>query len=317
MLPLSLIGFVLLSARRTTRPRGVCLLLIVMPVTAVYAAYYWAPDTAAQGTMRFLLPTFPLWILAALWGLREITGNMRPGPRTAIVAVLLTCQTVWGGFTAAADAGRIAYSKAALARVTASLREHAAPADVVMAHPRILQHLDFLGTWKLVDPTLARGGPFADRDDGEHDDAPRPMQPGKRQFQTAEYEGLRPLERERALKDDVLDYADGRQIIYVGTETELENMRGAYFHPDNFHVLARTPLPTPPPTRRQSQRPRRATRPESPSAAPRQREGPAAQDRPRRPGLDPLHGAREIVVARWNPVFRLPQGPPGRQRPWR
>ncbi|OGV82607.1 MAG: hypothetical protein A3K18_08170 [Lentisphaerae bacterium RIFOXYA12_64_32] len=245
--PLGVIGITLLCGVRKTRALGCCLALLTVPVTLLYMAYYWAPAMMSQGTMRFLLPTFPLYFLAGLWALHTFLDGLTPARRYAVMAVLMTVQACWGAFTSVVELRLIHHQKRVLAIATQGLEQYVPANAVVAGHPQILQHLDFVRRWRLTDPSLLRGerGPEAQQANAD-DDTPRPMQAGKRQAQTAKYEGLRPGEREKAFADDVRAWAGEEKVFYIGTEEDIANMQGAWFHPDNFKVIARLPLPEAP-----------------------------------------------------------------------
>jgi len=330
--PLALIGFTMMAAAKRSRAAGVLFLLLAVPSLLLYMAYYWAPGGMAQGTMRFLLPTFPLYFLAGLWALATLTRPLSARLRVTVVAILLVMQAIWGGFTMSRELRTIGYQKQVLALATEALSEHVEPGSVVIAHPQIHQHLDFVRRWKLADPTVVRDNPFLDQIDLGEDDQPRPMQAGKRSAQTEKYEGLRPLERERAVAQDMRDWAEGKTIYYLGTEEEIKGMRGSYFHPENFEIIARIKMPERPPDPRREgmmgaagmpRRPNRDTpAPQDGARSPAQGPGRAgaaqrpAANRPR--GRDFLRGGDELVIAKWSYAFRTPTWVPRQRQPlWR
>jgi hypothetical protein len=107
------------SGQRKNRPLGIMLLLMSAGMLLLYMAYYWAPQGNPQSTLRFLLPTYALYILAGLWLLREAAG--------------------------------------AKAIVTLALEQKAQPGDVVIATGNLMQHLDFVREWKIADESLLNG----------------------------------------------------------------------------------------------------------------------------------------------------------------
>ena len=353
---LGIIGAFVMAAERRTRALAVLLALIAMPVMLLYMAYYWAPQFMAQGTLRFLLPTFPLYFLAGLWALRTFTERIPGRLRWGVIAAVLLVQTALGIFTMGTDCRMAKYQKETLSRAAAALTRNAEPDSVVMAHPQLLQHLDFLRRWRLADLTVAREHPFLDRDEMLYDDRPEPMQRGKRRAQTEKYDGLGPMDRERAVAKDVRDWGAGKSIYFVGTEADIKNMRGSYLHPDNFKIVARIPMPKAPPMRGPeglmgaAGRPRQGPaqggppRPDGPQppggAGPPQGmgapDGPGAPQGPNRnpgrfagPGMpqgpagggmgglmDFVRGGDELVIAKWTYSFRKPQWLPERRPLW-
>lgn len=63
----------------------------------------------------------------------------------------------------------------------------------------------------------------------------------------ANYEGLSGPGLARAMAQDVRRWAPDGTVYFVGSETELPNVAGAFFDRRDFEVLARLDLPTPPP----------------------------------------------------------------------
>src|SRR6185295_16011662 len=120
-------------------------------------AYYWAPQQSAA-TMRFLLPTFPAYIIAAVWLLSQIAQQMPKSARVAVPIVVLTAQMLWAVPQVLSETQRHRDSTRTLAIVTNALDENIHHGDVVIANPQILQNLDFVRHWKLADPSALRGG---------------------------------------------------------------------------------------------------------------------------------------------------------------
>ena len=306
---LGIVGLAVLCAQPRTRRAGWLFVLLVLPTTLLYMAYYWSSPQMPQGTMRFLLPTFPVYVLAGVAALHDGAERWTLGLRRAVVLALLLIQTLWGA-AGAAELRLVHDQKDALARVTRALKDTAPPGSVVLAHPQIEQHLDFIRRWKLVDMGLARERPTREGvNDQDDDGAPRPMQAGKLKAQTERYAGMRPGERETAFADDVRAWAGKSRIFYVGTQEEIDRLPGAWFNPDNFTVVRRVPLPNQPAVSRGT--PREPQRDDSLAVAPR-RGGMGRQ--PGRGGmgnwLDFLHGSREVVIAEWTPRWRLPRRAP-------
>jgi len=331
LFPFGLVGIVTMCGVRGRRPVGWLFTLVAAPITLLYMAYYWAPQHHAAATMRFVLPTFICYLAAGLWVLALFTARASARLRAAIVVTVLLFQAIWGGFNSIVETRLVQYPKQALATVTDALRQHTRDGDVVIAHPQILQHLDFVRRWRLVDPMVMRDRPGLRKlmERKRDPDTPAPMQLEKHDIQAGKYKGMRPFGRERAVAWDVSTWAGDRKVYYVGSERDIERMAGFYFNQRNFRVIARVPLPEPPAPdepegmmgagfRRHPPddvgRPRPTQehgKPESPDAAPR-------PDKPGRPGFGPggrgprkpggnralarwafLTKEKELVIAEW------------------
>ena len=72
--PMGIYGMVTLCRRAETARRGRLLVALVIPITALYMAYYWHADSKST---RFLLPTFALYTIAAVW-LLKIRSETEP-----------------------------------------------------------------------------------------------------------------------------------------------------------------------------------------------------------------------------------------------
>jgi hypothetical protein len=218
--------------------------------------------------------------------------------------------------------------------------------SVVLANQGILQHLDFIRSWRLANVPLASEGRMRGPLRAGDDDMPRPMQGNQREAQMARYEGLSGTARERAIADDMRTWAQGRDIYFVGTESELQSMAGRYFNRQNFEIVARVDLPEPP---QELGMPGMGGRPGMGRGGPRG--GPPGMGGPPgiggRPGMagpqrmggrppmgggmgiGSFQGEKQLVIAKWTPVERAsapsdrslddayPPTSPMQSRPWR
>ncbi len=255
--PLGILGMAGLCGVRKHRAKGWLTVLVVVPATLLYMAYYWAPQSRASMTMRFVLPTFVCYVVAGTWFLAHTMRSFPVSVRVAAVGALLLCQFIWGGIGAAADTKRSQFARKGLAVITDALEKYTGRGDVILAHSQIHQHLDFVHKWRLVDPTMLQGRPGGRRFTGRagDDDTPAPMQREKQAIQAEKYSDLHPFTRERAIAWDVLEWAGDGAVYFVGTEDELQRMPGFYFGNRNFEIVARIPLPeAPAPERREGMR---------------------------------------------------------------
>ena len=246
--PFGLVGMVLLCGERRRRALGWLLVLVAAPVTLLYMAYYWAPQRAMAGTMRFVLPTFVCYILAGLWAVAACAARLSAAGRRVLVALLLVVQGIWSGAAGLADA-RTTHSRRALVVLTDALEQHTQQGDVVMANRQVLQHLDFVHKWRLVDLDLLWGRGGGRRGPGRRNrdpDAPAPMQAEKQTLEAEKYGGFGAFRRERAVAWDVRDWARGAEVYLLGGDEEIERLRGFYFGQATLEVVSRVALPAAP-----------------------------------------------------------------------
>jgi hypothetical protein len=202
---------------------GVMLSLMAVPMLLLYMAYYWAPQMNSAATMRFILPTFPLYLVAGIWAMQELTARAPAAARVAVPASLIGVQLLWGLTDLRAQTQRLKYSKQTLAMATDSIQRFAAPGDVVVGNNQILQQLDFVRDWKLADASVLRGGRMmggpGPRGRNDEPDAPSPMQQEKRDIQQEKYSGTF-TQRFNKFADDVHAWAGDQKVWYVGPERD-------------------------------------------------------------------------------------------------
>lgn len=255
---LGLVGMLVMCGDRERRPLGVLLLLLVVPITLLYMSYYWSSLVMGLATMRFLLPTFVLYILAGIYLLNELGKRMSRLMLAGMMALLLLAQGAWGLPTSMLESRLQKYSKVFLARITQALNRQAGEGDLIFSSPKILQHLDFIRRWKLVDLSVLS----LDRAWGS-DAEPRAasrvsVQKEFRERQLRKYLELAPAERTAAVVHDAVAWAGNHKIFYVGPASWLDRMSGPEFGARAWVIVARVKLPKPPPLLRDDSGPPRA-----------------------------------------------------------
>ncbi len=328
-------GMTAMCCLRRWRRRGVLLALLAAPSALLYMAYYWGGGRGGAG-MRFLLPTFICYIFAGVWLLARLTQRAPAALKYSALAVVLLLQFAWGSFHTRTEGEQLQHKKRVLVLVTDALEERARPGDVVVAGPQILQHLDFVRRWRLADlknlrPVRPGGASRGMRLRGGDPDAPAPMQVEKRELRAEKYKDLPPREQERRMARGLHGWTGEHKVYYVGTESELAELRGLMFNRKAFRVVARIALPEAPPAPERGRGPgmpgrgRRlpAPGPGGPGDA-RRRPGGDGRGFPRRGRGGPrgrrnfLQGEKELVIAEWSYKpggYPLRPGDPGGSLP--
>jgi 4-amino-4-deoxy-L-arabinose transferase-like glycosyltransferase len=230
LFPLGTIGIASMICMRGTRALGAMLALVCVPMLLLYMAYYWAPQMNSAATMRFLLPTFPAYVLAGIWMLATFLKDSPRAARIVVPITLLAIQGLWGATDLIDETQRIHYQKEMLARVTDKLDAVTQTGDVVVSNNQVLQNLDFVRKWKLADESLVRGGfgsggggPGGGRFGATNDpDSPSPMQREKREEQQQKYTGST-TQRENKFTTDVLTWAGKHKVYLIGSEAEVRD----------------------------------------------------------------------------------------------
>ncbi len=145
-----LIGIGVMIRKKEFQKLGILYLLIILPLTFLYMAYVWAPDPQS---MRFLLPSFPIYILATVWLLKIITARKkRAGIVSTLIVVLLTLTI---GFPRSAfSLHHLKIKNSVLDKIATVVEKQVPKESIVIAKEGILQNLDVFGKWKLSDISM-------------------------------------------------------------------------------------------------------------------------------------------------------------------
>jgi len=282
---ISVVGLIMLMRTAGKRAFATMLALIAAIMLLLYMAYYWAPQGNGMATMRFLVPTFPIYILGTLFALAQI-----PRARITVAVSVIALQLLWGTRDLVQQTAQLHHAKESLAIVTDELHNIAHRDDVVIGDNGLLQHLDFVREYKLADISLLRtgagivGGMMA-RANGDN---PSPMQSEKMALRRQKYTGLFGSGR-RKFVSDVQKWSDGHAVYFVGLERDMSNFDDTR----KMHVIKRIALP---------QMPQDTSRR---TGGPFGRGGPGFFGRPGGAGPPGIMGgfgdAREVVIAQWKP----------------
>jgi len=248
--PLGMLGIAMMCGIRQWRRVGVLLALLIVPITLLYMAYYWS--NAGDGlAMRFLVPTFACYALAGTWLLARVNERAPALARWLVIVTALVLQFAWGALHIGAEAQQLLQRKQVLATATDALEKHVEPGDLVIANADLLQHLDFVRRWRLVDAmalqsTSAEVRSMPPRRDQDQD-VPQPVGPHAARHRADRYAGLSPSERRERIAADLDEWAGERRVYFVGSEDELAQIEQATFTEGSFRILARVELPQSPP----------------------------------------------------------------------
>lgn len=225
-------GLAGLAADRRHRADGLLLAGIAVPMVLLYMAYYF---DGGGGSLRFLIPTFPLFAAGAAWLLTRIRESLG-GAGWAVWAAVAVVQLGAGGAAAAEAVARTGSSLHAAAQLRQRLEQVAPPGSIVIADHALAESLDATGEWRLVEGSLVTGnrwggpgggpmgrpgpggrggprGPGGPRPGGAGQ--PSPEQAGKNRAQHARYDRVPDAERERRIWTDVRAWSGTRSIFWL------------------------------------------------------------------------------------------------------
>ena len=242
---LGLVGLVGMICKRDSRPLGICLLLVIVAVTGVYTAYYFG-----MGSLRFFLPTLPLYLLPAMW----VFSVIRPRGIAAAGVIVLTALHLGGGIVESRDRMASHADRTFAAAESAKKVEELVPAgSVVIADRRMNEMLHYLGRWKLAQIDVARGADrgFGGRANrfGSGEDAPNPRQEGKADQLRAKYRDMADDERYIEVLADLHDWAgEANDTYWIGSERGVADFTERTYGAAQFEKVGEfevTPRPSP------------------------------------------------------------------------
>jgi 4-amino-4-deoxy-L-arabinose transferase-like glycosyltransferase len=167
---LGVMGLAFLCAHPNERSKSLLLTILIVPITVLYMSWYWTPDLQS---MRFLLPTFYLYTIAAVWLLAFLVQD-RPKRSAWACALTLLLLTLWWGLPQSHQ--RLISLKTrnrALANATGTIEREVEKGSLIIAPEGLCQHLDFLGSWRLISLPALRPQPFHEEAPSAGSSAPR------------------------------------------------------------------------------------------------------------------------------------------------
>lgn len=249
-IPPAVVGLALMLRERQARPFAVATGLIAGGITLLYCCYYFA-SFGSPVTVRFLLPTLPLYLPPALYALRVLLPAGTLGPAAAILLFLqISVGQPPRTYQLHEEAEAADRSVAAIEGLEAVIP----PGAVIFGDYRLHDQLNFTGQWKLADAELLlrpsrprrRPRPSAPKE-------PSPRQRGKADDLRSRYTDLSEPERVRAVLHDAESWAGDDAVFLVlasGAEERLPDLPAAYALATagqiEFQAIAPNPTPGPP-----------------------------------------------------------------------
>lgn len=224
LFPTGLAGLRELRRYPQTRRYALFLAAVIVPITLVYMAYYWSPN---GHSMRFLLPTFFAYAIAAVWGLKLYAVREPRKARRAAIALIATT-VAWGLPWSVVSLWNLKRDNAVLAEVTRAVERAVPPGGIVIADGGLQQHLDYVGAWRLASAEGAGTSPGREGPPGMRPDGPDiPPDPA----------------RAAAFRRDVRQWAGpNRPVYWVTSADAIAAFRQQAGGSDTFETIARVEL---------------------------------------------------------------------------
>ena len=248
------VGVVAMCIHPDTRKRGLLLLASIVPLTAAYTLCFfpqlrlddYGVQTPGQSPFRYVLPTFPMYILASAWVLSHLHGR-KPGIAWGVAAVLGIATAVVAVPRSIRDLATLEQDNQVLADMHRVLDEDVPRGATVIVHRRYGKHLAFAGPWLLADESLLLLATRCDRGMLEAELEGNPLKPywagaGEQDFKS--FFKLPPPQKNDRLRQGITDLgADWDDVYWVGTTRDLGCFVRQLQPPDTFLSVAEFDLP--------------------------------------------------------------------------
>ncbi|MCL2641273.1 MAG: hypothetical protein FWD53_10540, partial [Phycisphaerales bacterium] len=215
---------------------GITIALWILPQTILYMFYYWAPGGEANVSyMRFVMTLMPGFILAAIWFLDRCKTTSRvPVVLAAGVITAVGCGMNLRNIAPQVESRHL--QSTSLRQTIDMTQKLLDPGSVIFGDDQLLNLLDCVGDWKLVNVQMFSPTTFASslrqiesaNPEQENDDdsvEPHPVQRHRLKFQMEllgrqDADGkwtVKPFEELRAYQNAKLDryFAQGRRIAFM------------------------------------------------------------------------------------------------------
>jgi len=147
LFPLSIIGFVILLKNSDTRSITVYLLSSTIMLTLLYMAFWCPPDPQS---MRYLLPTFPIYTLAAVYFISRLNKNYR----IVLLSIVILVSLPWGVLGSLSAVKPLYMRNSVLKNITNAVEKNIEEGSIIITSEGICQNLDIYGKWKLIDISI-------------------------------------------------------------------------------------------------------------------------------------------------------------------
>jgi len=199
-------GFIKLLKTPDTKSIGVYFLSSVSLLSFTYMAYSWSPDPE---TMRFLLPTFPIYTLVAVY----FISHLKKKYKIAFLSIALLALLPWGVLGSSRAVKPLYVRNSVLADITKAVERNIEAGSIIITYEGICQNLDLYGKWKLIDISILSK---ADTLIGK-----RPMKPMRNEYASKVYDSLYGNKfKDQFIKD--LNQWSGKKIFMIAYKDEVE-----------------------------------------------------------------------------------------------
>jgi len=232
LFPAGIAGFVKLIRNRETQLEGIFFTTLVTSTMFIYTAYFWPPDPQS---MRFLLPTFPLYTLCAVYFVSTITKDKL---KWAVLGIILFIALPWGTLGSLMPLGNLKQQNKSLSAITQSINRNIDEGSIIITNEGICQNLDISDQWKPIDICILRQS-----DSALGNTPPKPI----RNNQTAKiYNNLSGGAFKKQFVQDLKMWnTENKPIFIIAYDEEIERLKQTILAGENISEVDEIALPLP------------------------------------------------------------------------
>jgi 4-amino-4-deoxy-L-arabinose transferase-like glycosyltransferase len=247
LLVFGIAGIAVMLGRKRHLHAGLFLLLGTLPTCLLYMAYFWVWRVFNPGNLRVVFVPMCLLVVASAYALSAMFEGRSRWCSGISVALLLAVMFFGLGGNAVTETRTDSHRRRILALATGEVERHIAPGDVIIGHPRLLLHLDYVRRWKLADSMLL-GSQYESQRRFWRRSRDKVADPTHfRRWQRVEgiYGGMSRRARDARQAADLARWAGDGDVYFVGGAGDVRLVNGPSFWPARFEPVASLELPAP------------------------------------------------------------------------
>jgi len=232
LFPFGIAGLVKLIKNTETKLEGMFFTVLIILLTLTYTSYFWQPDPQS---MRFLLPTFPLYTLSTAYFVSRITKNKF---RWIVLAIILLINLPWGVLGSLTPLKHLKQQNKILSTVTQSINRNIDEGSIIITNEGICQNLDITHLWKLIDISILDKSKVTLKD--------APQKPIRNNQSAKTYNNLHSqVFKEQFLKDINRWNTKNRPVFIIAYDEEIERLRQTILAGEDIVKVDEIDLPLP------------------------------------------------------------------------
>jgi len=232
LFPFGIAGLVKLIKNIETKLEGIFFISLLISLTLIYMSYFWPPDPQS---MRFLLPTFPLYTLSATYFVSSITKDKL---RWTVLVVTLLITLPWGIFSSLMPLKHSKQQNKILSIVTQSINKNIDEGSIIITNEGICQNLDITHLWKLIDISILGKSDITLKD--------APQKPIRNNQAAKTYNNLHSQAFKKQFLKDINKWnTENKPVFIIAYDEEIERLKRTILTGENISEVDEIDLPLP------------------------------------------------------------------------